>query len=269
MTEDTRWLDSMPEYYDRCLGPGVFAPFAQRLADIAAAHAPQAVLEIAAGTGIVTAELVRVLPTAQITATDLNPAMVAWAAQRVSGPTWLPADAQCLQFRDGSFDMIVCQFGVMFFPDKAQAFAEVARVLCPDGLFVFTAWDTVDTSDLPAAVVAGLAEMFTDDPPSFLTRIPHGYHEADRIRRDVVDRGAGGREHRPDRAARRRTVGAGNRGGFLLRHPPALRASGAWRRPAAHGRTRRADDRPARRRAGRRRAGRLSHIRPPPVAGTA
>jgi SAM-dependent methyltransferase len=186
MTGDTRWLDSMPEYYDRCLGPGVFAPFAQRLAGIAAAHAPQAVLEIAAGTGIVTAELVRALPTAQITATDLNPAMVAWAAQRVSGPTWLPADAQCLQFRDGSFDMIVCQFGVMFFPDKAKAFAEVARVLCPDGLFVFTAWDTLDTSDLPAAVVAGLAEMFTDDPPSFMTRIPHSYHEADRIRRDVA-----------------------------------------------------------------------------------
>jgi SAM-dependent methyltransferase len=186
MTGDARWLDSMPECYDRCLGPAVFAPYARHLAGIAAARAPQAVLEIAAGTGIVTTELVRALPTAQITATDLNPAMVSWAAQRVSGPTWLPADAQCLHFRDAAFDMIVCQFGVMFFPDKPKAFAEAARVLRPDGLFVFTAWDTLDTSDLPAAVVAGLAEVIPDDPPSFLTRIPHGYHDPDRIRRDVT-----------------------------------------------------------------------------------
>ena len=128
----------------RHLAPAVFAPYAQRLAGIAAAHAPQAVLEVAAGTGIVTAELVRALPAEQITATDLNPAMVAWAAQRVSGPRWMPADAQRLQFKDASFDMIVCQFGVMFFPDKSKAFAEAARVLRPDGVFVFTAWDTID-----------------------------------------------------------------------------------------------------------------------------
>jgi SAM-dependent methyltransferase len=186
MTGDARWLDSMPEYYDRCLGPALFAPYAWRLARVAAAHAPRAVLEVAAGTGIVTAELVRLLPTAQITATDLNPAMVARGAQRVSGPTWLSADAQCLQFEDGSFDMIVCQFGVMFFPDKAKAFAEAARVLRPDGVFVFTVWDAVDTSHFPAALVAGLAEVIPDDPPDFLERVPHGYHDSVQIRRDVA-----------------------------------------------------------------------------------
>jgi SAM-dependent methyltransferase len=186
MTGNTCWLDGMPEIYDRCLGPALFAPYAQRLAGIAAARAPQAVLEVAAGTGIVTAELVRTLPTAQITATDLNPAMVAWAARRVSGPTWLPADAQCLQFRDASFDMIVCQFGVMFFPDKAKAFTEAARVLRPDGVFVFTVWDTVNTSHFPAALVAGLAEVIPDSPPDFLVRIPHGYHDPDQIRLDVT-----------------------------------------------------------------------------------
>jgi SAM-dependent methyltransferase len=186
MTGDTRWLDSMPEYYDRCLAPAVFAPYARRLAGIAAAHAPQAVLEVAAGTGIVTAELVHALPAAQVTATDLNPAMVAWAAQRVSGPAWMPADAQRLQFRDASFDMIVCQFGVMFFPDKTKAFAEAARVLRPEGVFVFTVWDTIDTSPLTAAVIAGLADILPDDPPDFLARIPHGYHDTARIRLDIA-----------------------------------------------------------------------------------
>jgi SAM-dependent methyltransferase len=186
MTGDTRWLDSMPEYYDRCLGPAVFAPYAQSLAGIAAAYAPRAVLEVAAGTGIVTSELVRAVPAARITATDLNPAMVAWAAQRVTRATWMPADAQRLQFRDASFDMIVCQFGVMFFPDKPKAFAEAARVLRPDGVFVFTVWDTIDTSPLTAAVIAGLADMIPDDPPDFLARIPHGYHDTDRVRLDIA-----------------------------------------------------------------------------------
>ena len=186
MTGDTRWLDSMPEYYDRCLAPAVFAPYARYVAGIAATHAPKAVLEVAAGTGVVTAELVRALPAAQITATDLNPAMVAWAAQRVGGPAWMPADAQRLPFRDASFDMIVCQFGVMFLPDKAKAFAEAARVLRPDGLFGFTVWDTIDTSPLTAAVIDGLAEAIPDDPPDFLARIPHGYHDPDQVRLDIA-----------------------------------------------------------------------------------
>lgn len=186
MTGDARWLDSMPEIYDRCLGPALFAPYARRLARIAAAHAPHTVLEVAAGTGIVTAELVRALSRAQITATDLNPAMVAWAEQRVSGPQWLPADAQCLDFADASFDMIVCQFGVMFFPDKPKAFGEFARVLRPGGTLLFTVWDSVHGSRFPAALVAGLAELIPDDPPDFVVRIPHGYHDRDRIRLDLA-----------------------------------------------------------------------------------
>lgn len=186
MAGDVSWLEDMPEFYDRCLGPALFAPYASRLAGIAASHAPRSVLEVAAGTGILTAELVRGLPGAQITATDLNPAMVSWAARRVSGPTWLPADAQCLEFPDSSFDVVVCQFGVMFFPDKAKAFAEAARVLRLGGVFVFAVWDTVDTSHFPAALVAALADVIRDDPPDFVVRIPHGYHDTDQIRFDIA-----------------------------------------------------------------------------------
>jgi SAM-dependent methyltransferase len=186
MTGDVSWLDDMPEFYDRCLGPALFAPYAAQLARVAAGQAPRSVLEVAAGTGVLTAELVRALPAARITATDLNAAMVAWAARRVSGPAWLVTDAERLAFPDDCFDLVVCQFGVMFFPDKPTAFAEAARVLRPAGRVLFSVWDRVDTSHFPAALVAALAEVTPDDPPDFVVRIPHGYSELDQIRRDVA-----------------------------------------------------------------------------------
>lgn len=171
--------------YDRCLGPALFQPFAQDLGTRAAATSPTRVLEIAAGTGIATAELVRSLPKAQIIATDLNEAMVAWSADRVSGATWLTADAQSLDFPDRAFDLVVCQFGVMFFPDKQAALAEVARVLTPGGRLLFTVWDSVELSDFTAAMVASLAAAFPDDPPTFIVRVPHGYADHHQIGADV------------------------------------------------------------------------------------
>lgn len=142
-------------------------------------------LELAAGTGIATAALVHALPAADITATDLNPAMVSWAADHVSGVTWLQADAQRLGLPDGAFDLVVCQFGVMFFPDKQAAFAEVSRVLAPAGTMLFTVWDAVETSHFPAALVASLAAVLPEEPPSFVLRVPHGYADLDRIQNDL------------------------------------------------------------------------------------
>jgi SAM-dependent methyltransferase len=185
MSADTSWLASMPEIYDRHLGPALFAPFARHLARLAVALAPGRILELAAGTGIATAELLRALPDAQLTATDLNQAMVTCAAERVPGPTWSVADAQRLDFADASFDLVVCQFGVMFFPDKAAAFAEAARVLAPDGTMLFTVWDVVESSPFPAALVASLATVLPVDPPGFVTDVPHGYADQEQIRADV------------------------------------------------------------------------------------
>lgn len=175
----------MPETYDRCLGPALFAPFAAELAGRAATLGPRRVLELAAGTGIATAALARALPAADITATDLNPAMVSWGSAQVSGPTWLRADAQSLEFADGSFELVVCQFGVMFFPDKVAAFAEAARVLRPGGRMIFTVWDVVAASPFAAALVDSVAATLPTNPPSFVVRIPHGYASPDQIRRDV------------------------------------------------------------------------------------
>ncbi|MDT4919372.1 MAG: hypothetical protein QOI15_274, partial [Pseudonocardiales bacterium] len=123
MTGDTSWLDSMPQTYDQCLRTAVFGPYAEHVAARLRELAPDTLLEIAAGTGIVTRELVNALPNAAIIATDLNPAMVAHGAQQVPGAEWRVADAQVLPFSDGQFAALVCQFGVMFFPDRPAAFA--------------------------------------------------------------------------------------------------------------------------------------------------
>ena len=191
MTGDAAWLDAMPEIYERCLGPAVFEPYAEYTARLASALAPAAVLELAAGTGIVTRELIDALPDAAITATDLNPAMVAWAAPRAAGATWQVADAQQLPFPDGSFDAVVCQFGVMFFPDRPLAFAEAARVLEPGGTLLFSAWDAIEYSELPALCEEAVQRAVDGPAPDFMSRIPHGYRDPEQIRSDVA---AGGLE---------------------------------------------------------------------------
>jgi SAM-dependent methyltransferase len=182
---DRRWSGTMPETYDRYLGSAVFAPHAADLAGRASALSPTRVLELAAGTGILTGQLVKALPHAGITATDLNQAMVDYASARVSGPSWRQADAQRLPFDDGTFDLVVCQFGVMFFPDRRAAFGEVARVLTPGGTFLFNTWDALERNEFTAALEAGVLKAFPEDPPTFVVRIPHGYTDLDAVKGDV------------------------------------------------------------------------------------
>jgi ubiquinone/menaquinone biosynthesis C-methylase UbiE len=141
-------------------------------------------LELAAGTGVLTRELLR-LAGAPVVATDLNTPMVAFGGSRVAGAQWREADASHLPFDDASFELVACQFGVMFFPDKPGAFAEARRVLSPDGAFLFSTWDRVETHVFAAALLAAVAAVFPTDPPTFVTEIPHGYHDVDAIRRDL------------------------------------------------------------------------------------
>jgi SAM-dependent methyltransferase len=181
----------MPEIYDRRLGPAVFHPFAVEVARRAAALASRAVLELAAGTGIVTRELVAALPGAAVTATDLNRAMVAWGARAVPQARWAVADAQQLPFRDGRFDLVACQFGVMFLADKKAAFAQAHRVLAPGGRLLFTTWHTLDAHEFERALMVGVRQAFPDDPPLFLEQVPHGYHDLDQVVADVEAGGFG------------------------------------------------------------------------------
>lgn len=182
---DRSWVGPMAEVYDRCLGPALFHPFALDIAARAARLRPQHVLEIAAGSGIATRELVAAVPEASVTATDLNPAMVRWGAGAVPPARWAVADASALPFRDGRFDLVVCQFGAMFFPDRPAAFAQAHRVLAPGGRLLFATWDTVERHGFADALMAGVRRVFPEDPPLFVEMIPHGYHDPDRIAADV------------------------------------------------------------------------------------
>jgi ubiquinone/menaquinone biosynthesis C-methylase UbiE len=186
------FTSSVAALYDRLLGPMIFEPYAADLADRVAALRPSRVLETAAGTGVATRAMARALPaSASLEATDLNPAMLDLAA--TVGATrpvrWRQADALHLPFDDASFDVVACQFGVMFFPDKAGAFSEARRVLRPGGALVFSVWDRIEENEFADEVVATLARVFGTDPPRFLARTPHGYFDPAVIERDLASAG--------------------------------------------------------------------------------
>lgn len=178
-----RWADDMPQAYERHLVPAVFRPFALELARRVADLAPRQVLELAAGTGVVTRELVRVV--AEVVATDLAEAMVEQGRRSVPQARWQQADALDLPFDDTSFDAVVCSFGVMFFPDKVSGLAQAHRVLRPGGTLLLTTWGDVHEHDVASALVDALDELFPHDPPRFLTAVPHGYCDPDAVARDV------------------------------------------------------------------------------------
>ena len=185
---DRSFAGSIPAIYDRYLGPLIFAPYAadlvERLTDVEAAN----VLETAAGTGIVTRALAHGLaPAVKIVATDLNQPMVDFAAAQgdAGRVTWRQADALNLPFADEAFDVVVCQFGVMFFPDKGAGYREARRVLKPGGRFVFNVWDRIEANEIPQVVTEAVAALFPDDPPRFLPRTPYGYHDTARIRDEL------------------------------------------------------------------------------------
>ena len=189
---DKVFAGSIPRLYEEYLVPLIFEPYAGDLAERAAARRPERVLEIAAGTGVVTRRLAAVLPEGcAIVATDLNPGMLeqARAVGSARPLEWQTADAQQLPFDDGSFDAVVCQFGVMFFPDKAKAFAEARRVLRPGGAFLFNAWDRIEDNEFADVVMAALATVFPADPPRFMARTPHGYHDTSVIAGDLANGG--------------------------------------------------------------------------------
>jgi ubiquinone/menaquinone biosynthesis C-methylase UbiE len=192
LQSDKNFGSSVAKFYEEYFVPLIFEPYAEDLARRLLTRRPARVLEVAAGTGVVTRRLASVLPEeVTIVATDLNQPMLDLAAEvgTVRPVEWRQADAMQLPFEDGSFDAVVSQFGVMFFPDKAKAFAESRRVLKPGGVLLFNVWDRIEENEFADVITTALASVFPDDPPRFMARTPHGYYDIATIRQDL--RGGG------------------------------------------------------------------------------
>ena len=189
----------------------VFEPYAADLASRVLLRKPSRVLEIAAGTGVVTRHLARMLPEeATIVATDLNQPMLDQAA--AIGTTrpveWRHADAMELPFPDETFDAVVCQFGVMFFPDKPRAFAEAKRVLRHGGSFFFSVWDRLDENEFAETVSRSLAAVFPEDPPSSRSVSRTGTTTLPSFLATFFGEGSPGRRSSPPLSARSRALSA-------------------------------------------------------------
>jgi ubiquinone/menaquinone biosynthesis C-methylase UbiE len=186
---DRVFAGSIPENYDRYMVPLIFEPFARDMAQRVAALSPNTVLETAAGSGVVTRALAPQLPPgARYTVTDLNQPMLDYASSRQAPDTridWCQADALALPFKEATFDLVCCQFGAMFFPDRISGYREAKRVLKPGGHFVFNVWDRIEENVFADDVTRALARIFPSDPPRFLARTPHGYHDTALIRSDL------------------------------------------------------------------------------------
>jgi len=192
VSDDLAFTGSVPALYEQLLVPLIFQPYAEDMARRVRALQPARVLELAAGTGVVTRALAAALPAdTTLVATDLNPAMLEEAARQpiARAVSWRQADACALPFAAESFDAVVCQFGAMFFPDRVQGYKEAHRVLAPGGTLLFNTWDAIGQNEFADEVTRALAEVFPAAPPRFLARTPHAYHERARIEADVAAAG--------------------------------------------------------------------------------
>lgn len=193
-----QFVGSIPENYDHGLGPNIFADYAEDLAVRAGRIGAGSVLELAAGTGIVSRKLRDVLaPEVKLVVTDLNPPMLDVARSKFhvgERVEFAEADAMALPFTDAEFDVIVCQFGVMFFPDKVASFREAARILRPGGHYVFNTWGTMSANPFSEIGHEVTARFFPENPPGFY-RIPFSYADPEAVVSDLKEAGLLDTEH--------------------------------------------------------------------------
>lgn len=190
MAETDVFKHSTPALYDRYMGPLLFLPYAEYVAKRVASLRPDRVLETAAGTGIVTRAVSEALPGVEIIATDINPAVVEFAGQQLQsdGVSFQAADAQQLPFDAESFDLVLCLFGIMFFPDKVRANAEARRVLRPGGRYLLVTFNRLDLNPVPEAAGKAVATLFPEDP-RYMERGPFSYTDAAVVEEDLRSAG--------------------------------------------------------------------------------
>ena len=190
---DKKFTGSIPEFYDTYLVPLIFEEYAIDLARRVVALSPNNLLETAAGSGVVARALEPLLAShSNYVVSDLNQPMLDHAAAKQppqSRITWQQADALDLPFEHSRFDVAFCQYGVMFYPDRDKGYTEIHRVLRPGGSFIFNVWDKIEENKFAELVTRAAAEVFPDDPPQFLARTPHGYHDVGLIRQELLAAG--------------------------------------------------------------------------------
>lgn len=191
-TGAARFTGTIPENYDEGLGPHIFADYASDLATRVAGLRPSKVLELAAGTGIVSRKLRDALADdCELIISDLNPPMLEVAKLKFkSGESvsFEQVDATELRFEDALFDVVACQFGIMFFPDKDRSYSEVFRVLKPGGAYIFNVWDSWQFNPFAQRAHEVVATFFPDDPPGFY-KVPFSYHDTAEIEEVVLRAG--------------------------------------------------------------------------------
>lgn len=192
----TAFTGSVPRTYHQFLGPLIFEDYARDLTARLKPAAASRILELACGTGIVTRRIAEAMPPgASLAATDLNDAMLDVARETVGADpriTYQRVDACSIPFADRSFDLIACQYGVMFFPDKVKAMREARRVLAPGGRYIFNVWDSLAHNPIPRITQEVVAAAFPANPPMFLAQTPYAWFDRAEIERVVR---AGGFAH--------------------------------------------------------------------------
>jgi ubiquinone/menaquinone biosynthesis C-methylase UbiE len=190
--QDVDFSGSIPVNYDRYLGPMFFQPYAEDLAQRLQVRPDGSVLELACGTGILTRVLrSRLAPTVKLMATDLNEPMLRNAIGKFHVGElvqWQEVDATKLPFADATYDAVVCQFGLMFVPDKRAAVRETYRVLKPGGSFLFNVWDAMEDNELAKIAHETIVSFFDRDPPNFY-EVPFGYHDRGEIEKLMTQEG--------------------------------------------------------------------------------
>lgn len=191
---NSAFIGDIPRNYEKYLGPLIFREYAEDLASRVSIPPGGVLLEIAAGTGMATRQLRDAIGSdTRIVVTDLNEDMLNVAKTKFNKDEnieFQTADALNLPFEDSSYDAVVCQFSVMFFPDKLLALQEAARVLKPGGLFYFNIWDSFEHNHLVRTVNKVLTECLPDNPPTFF-QVPYGYHNIDVIKDFLFQAGFG------------------------------------------------------------------------------